>query len=37
MIKSGERDEYLQLIVEKVFPMSMDVLADSAPHINDMT
>jgi hypothetical protein len=34
---SDEQDALLTLIVEKIFPMTMDVMSDDVPHLNLMT
>ena len=34
---SDEQDEFLTLIVDKIFPMTLDVMSDDVPHLNLMT
>ena len=34
---NDEQDPFLTLIVEKIFPMTLDVMSDDVPHLNLMT
>mmetsp|Transcript_6748 Transcript_6748/g.11316 ORF Transcript_6748/g.11316 Transcript_6748/m.11316 type:complete len:190 (+) Transcript_6748:1823-2392(+) len=37
MVQGGFQKEYLEFAVNQLFPKTMDVLADDAPHISNMT